>query len=291
MGTKDVFSNYKDVFPDQEQKSIKESMDSDQELSGYVNLSTNLKNGNCIIIGEKSKRKKLCEATCVNLEREAEYIYLTRVDENFKWHSARYSIKKWCGYDKHHNFYFIIEDCNNNIEEVRKLLGEIKYQSQNLANARFLFTLQGSEATKKLFPKDWYVVDVQASTQARGKFLEEITPETLQEAEKNAQELLQELEERKISYGVSSDEYLEYCNAKAFIAHLPEWKHLYMKEYGAFPRSEKENQILGDIQKNIQKFSRKKNGLLLHVISGDSGCGKSALVKLVLRRLIDKQKL
>lgn len=291
MGTKDVFSNYKDVFPDQEQQSIKESMDSDQELSGYVNLSTNLKNGNCIIIGEKSKRKKLCEATCVNLEREAEYIYLTRVDEKFKWYSARYSIKKWCGYDKHHNFYFIIEDCNNNIEEVRKLLGEIKSQSQNLANARFLFTLQGSEATKKLFPKDWYVVDVQASTQVRENILEEITPETLREAEKNAQELLQELEERKASYGVSSDEYLEYCNAEAFIAHLPEWKHLYMKEYGAFPRLEKENQILGDIQKNIQKFSRKKNGLLLHVISGDSGCGKSALVKLVLRRLIDKQKM
>jgi len=291
MGTKDVFSNYKDVFPDYEQKSIKESMDSDQELSGYVNLSTNLKNGNCIIIGEESKRKKLCEATCVNLEREAEYIYLTRVDENFKWHSARYSIKKWCGYDKHHNFYFIIEDCNNNIEEVRKLLGEIKNQSQNLTNARFLFTLQGSEATKKLFPKDWYVVNVQASTQAREKILEEITPETLQEKEKDAQEILQVLEEYKASYGVSNSEFLKKCNLKAHIGHLPEWKHLYMKEYGAFPRSKKENQILGDLQRNICKFSKKKNGLLLHMISGDSGCGKSTLVKLVLRRLIDKQNL
>jgi hypothetical protein len=296
MGIKDTFLSYEDVIFEHEQKRIEKSMDSNQDLrKSVLKLSTNLKNRNCIIRGEESKREELSHAICIDLKKDrTNWIYMASVNDNFKSDDAWRSIKKKSEYGK---LYFIIEDCHNNIEEVHKLLDVIN-QSQNLTNARFLFALQEGEATKELFPENWYAVVLQAmeknleeKTQIEESALMSITPETLRKAEKDAQELLQELEEYKASYGVGSVEYLEYCNAEAFIAHLPEWKHLYMKEYGAFPRPEKENQILGDMERNVQKFARKKNGLMLHVISGDSGCGKSALVKLVLRRLIDKQNL
>jgi hypothetical protein len=296
MGIKDIFLSYEDVIFEHEQKRIEESMGSNQDLcKSVLNLSTNLKNRNCIIRGEESKREELSHAICIDLKKDrTNLIYMASVNDNFKSDDAWRSIKKKSKYGK---LYFIIEDCHNNVEEVHKLLDVIN-QSQNLTNARFLFVLQEGEATKELFSENLYAVVVQATgknleekTQIEESALMSITPETLRKAEKDAQEILQELEYNKTSYGVDSDEYLEYCNAEAFIAHLPEWKHLYMREYGAFPRPDKENQILGDMTRNIQKFARKRKGLMLHVISGDSGCGKSALVKLVLLRLIDKQNL
>jgi len=115
--------------------------------------------------------------------------------------------------------------------------------------------------------------------------LKPITKETLQQAQKDAQERLADLETRQ------GEEYVKLCNEEALIGGLPEWHHLYMGSYGAFARHKKEEQVLLAINKNIHKLTRKKNGFLLHVISGDPGRGKSTLLKLVIRRLIENQDL
>lgn len=124
--------------------------------------------------------------------------------------------------------------------------------------------------------------------------LTQITPETLQEAETDGQKCLQSLREYRSFYEdgkIGNEEYLEQCNAESFISDLPKWRYLYMEEYGAFPRLEKENQILADMEENVQRLDKKRKGSLLHIVSGDPACGKSTLVKLVLQRLIEKRDL
>lgn len=297
MGIKDTFLSYEDVIFEHEQKRIEESRDSNQDLcKSVLNLSTNLKNRNCIIRGEESKREELSHAICIDLKKDrTNLIYMASVNDNFKSDDAWRSIKKKSEYGK---LYFIIEDCHNNVEEVRNLLDEILDQKQNLTNARFLFTLQESEETKGLFPEDWYAVDVQTrdeileeKTQIEESALTHITTETLRREKKIGQKDLQLLKEYKSRYGIRSKEYLELRSDNAFIGHLPEWRHLYMEEYGAFSRPEKEKQILAKIEKKIQKLDEEGKGLWLHIISGDAGNGKSTLLKLVLQRLVDGQNL
>lgn len=118
-----------------------------------------------------------------------------------------------------------------------------------------------------------------------------VTSETLQEEEQKGKDILQEIERLRKTFGTSSREYIEYCNSESFIGHLPQWRHLYMGAFGAFPRPKKETQLLEVLDKNIQRLSQRANGLLFHIISGDSGTGKSALAKLVIRRLCAKQDL
>ena len=115
--------------------------------------------------------------------------------------------------------------------------------------------------------------------------LKPITKETLQQAQKDAQERLADLK------ACQGEEYVKLCNEEALIGCLPEWHHLYMGSYGAFARPEKEKQVLLEIDKNIKKLADKSHGLLLHVISGSPGRGKSTLVNLVIRRLIENQDL
>ncbi len=115
--------------------------------------------------------------------------------------------------------------------------------------------------------------------------LKPITKETLQQAQKDAQERLASIETSQ------GKEYVKLCNKEALIGGLPEWHHLYMGSYGAFARQKKEEQVLLAINKNIHKLTHRKNGFLLHVISGNPGQGKSTLLKLVIRRLIENQDL
>ncbi|MCJ7423147.1 metallophosphoesterase [Candidatus Bathyarchaeota archaeon] len=121
--------------------------------------------------------------------------------------------------------------------------------------------------------------------------LSPVTSETLKRAEQEAEDDLQELERLRECFGPGSREYSEYCNARSFLGNLPEWRHLYMSVFGAFPRPKKEARLLEALDKNLRNLDAKPNGLLFHVISGDSGSGKSTLAKLIIRRLFEKHDL
>jgi hypothetical protein len=108
-----------------------------------------------------------------------------------------------------------------------------------------------------------------------------------QDAKRQVEHDLKELQDQELSFGVDSTEYRDYCNSKAFIGHMPEWRHLFMGAFGAFPRPKKESDLLSAINKNAEKLDTRKKGLLFHVVSGDSGSGKSALAKLVMHRLCE----
>lgn len=118
--------------------------------------------------------------------------------------------------------------------------------------------------------------------------LSPVTSEILKRAEQEAEDDLQELERLRECFGSGSREYSEYCNARSFLGNLPEWRHLYMSAFGAFPRPKKEARLLQVLDENLRNLDARTNGLLFHVISGDSGSGKSTLAKLIIRRLCEK---
>jgi len=161
----DIFLHYKDVIPGSEQKNIEKNIIGDQELGKKVSiLSRNIRDGNCIIMGEECRTKMLCRAVCIEIGKETEHILFATVDKNFKWNNALGSIRRMCEFDKGYKHYFVIEHCHNNVDEVGRLCGEIINQSQNLTNAGFLLTLQKTGEINellKLFPENWYVLDLQ----------------------------------------------------------------------------------------------------------------------------------
>jgi hypothetical protein len=117
---------------------------------------------------------------------------------------------------------------------------------------------------------------------ATPQILSPVSSETLDRA---AFEAAAKLEELKNSTG---EKYNLLTNEEALVGHLPRWHHLYMGAYGAFTRTNKERQILSDVDRCVGRLVSKKYGLLLHVVTGDSGCGKSTLAKQIIRRLIQK---
>jgi hypothetical protein len=121
----------------------------------------------------------------------------------------------------------------------------------------------------------------------KSDFLLPVTTNTLFEAQQKA---ASEIEVEKLKQ-LSGDEYNKLMNDKALLGCPPEWHHLYLGEFGAFRRLEKEQQILTDINTHLRKLINKQQGLMLHVISGASGCGKSTLAKQILRRLVEHDQL
>lgn len=116
--------------------------------------------------------------------------------------------------------------------------------------------------------------------------LKSITIELLEDAKQIAHAKLKEIEQLK------GEEYEVAVNEEALVGHLPQWRHLYMENLGMFARPNKEKAILLDIEKGIQKLIKEEDGgFFFHIISGDSGCGKSTIVKRILSRLLKQSEL
>lgn len=114
--------------------------------------------------------------------------------------------------------------------------------------------------------------------------LKPITIEVLEYERQIAWAKLKEIEQ------LEGEEYEVAVNEEALVGHLPQWHHLYMEKFGIFTRHDKEQTIFSDIEKGIQKLIKEREGgLFFHIISGDSGCGKSTIAKQIIRQLLEQQ--
>lgn len=154
----DAFMHFTGVIPGHTEDEIKKILDSDKNFCEQVSkLLTNLEEKNCVIAGEENRRKKLSYAVCINLKKnEKQEIYFAKINKEFKWIDAHSKIFYNSRFKERH--YYILEDCNNNIEEVNKLVGEIS--RKNITNARFLFTLQTIDRQNNSFLSGCYLSDL-----------------------------------------------------------------------------------------------------------------------------------
>jgi len=240
----------------------------------------------CVVVG-RLKQGKTALIRKLGYDWHKRYVlwYLDLSQPGHQELSVIYEIiKQWDRSDQ----FFVVDNCwDSNLVDAERLLR----LAMDTKHARFVFVVSFRYTESDLgsflaaLSSDQIVRIAEASPYSLESLLRPISAETLSKYEREANDDLAELHRRRGVFGISSHEYIECCNSISLIGHLPEWRHLYMGAYGAFSRPKKEDQVLEDLDRSIRSLVERENGLVFHVISGDSGSGKSALARLVLRRL------
>lgn len=152
---------YKSWIPTKERKDIRINLTKDKKYLKKVSDSIDiLTKQNCYILGEEKERKYLSKAICIELicRNKNQAIFIAQVNDEFNWKKASDKIEDYYGTFTDDLIYFVIEDCHNNVEEVKKFWDELS--SKNIPKARFIFTLHKIEPINVNFLNGCYKLDL-----------------------------------------------------------------------------------------------------------------------------------